>query len=450
VIRRLLDHLGTLSLALILAVVVWVMAVNQENPPVRDAFHEPIPIEVVNKPPGLVLFGDVVESTQVTVQAPESSWNDLSLSKFRALLDLAGMQSGLHDVPIQVTCSDSRVRIVERNPDRIAVRLEPSASEEVPVAIDVPDSPALGYAARPMVTTPPTVTISGPASIVEQVTHVAGELRLGSAKSTVVRYVFVSPRNAQGEAVGWVDWTPTEVEVQVPIEQRLGFRDASVRAVVVGQVAPGYWISNITVEPSAVTLIGSPDALESLEGYVATNTVDVSGAEGKVTERVALDLPSNVSLVPVGDAGSEGVQVTVEVAAIMGGRTIQHWVELQGLAPNLRAQASPEWVDVILSGPLSQLQGLRSEQVQVMLDLFDLAAGVHKVRPTVLVPEGLKVESIVPDTIEVDIGEIPPTPIYTRAPTTPTAIPTPTARPTPTATSAPPLTPTRRALIGVE
>ncbi len=436
-IRRFLDHLGSLALAFVLAVVVWVMAVNQENPTVRNMFPEPIPIEVVNKPEGLVLFGEVVESAQIILQAPQSSWNDLSPSKFQAQIDLAGLGPGLHDVPIQVTCSDSRVHILERRPDRIAVRLEPFASKEVPVAIEILESPPLGYVARPVKATPSTVTVSGPAPIVNQVANVAGELRLRGAKSTVVKSVFVSPRNAQGEAVGWVDWTPRQVEAQVPIEQRLGFKDVSVRAVVVGQVASGYWISNITVEPSAVTLIGGPDALANLAGYVETNPVDVSGAQQRVTERVTLNLPADVSLVPTSDAGGEGVQVTVDIAAIMGGQTVQRWVNVQGLAPGLSAHPSPEQVDVILSGPLPQLQALRSEQVQVVLDLFDLAVGVHKMRPTAIIPEGLKVESIVPDTVEVEIEKIPPTPTLS-----PTATPTSTATPIPTPSLTPTTTPT--------
>lgn len=434
-VRRLLDHLGTLALAFILAIVVWVTAVNQENPSIRDEFPEPIPIEIVNKPEGLVIFGEVAESTRVTLWAPQSSWKDLSPDKFRAQVDLKGLGPGLHDVPVQVTCSDSRVRILEKRPDRVAVRLEPFATKEVPVAIEILDSPPLGYVARPMVTKPSTVTVSGPAPIVEQVINAVGELRLRGSKSAVAKNVFVSPHNAQGEAVGWVNWAPKQVMVQVPIEQQLGFKDVSVRAVVVGQVAPGYWISNIIVEPSAVTLIGSPDALAKLPGYVETNPVDVSGAKEKVTERVALNLPANVSLVPTREVGSRGVQVTVEIAAIMGGQTIRRAVEVQGLAPELRARPSPERVDVILSGPLPQLQALRSEQVRVVLDLFGLTTGVHKVHPTVIVPEGLKVESIVPDTVEVEIREVTPTPAPSPTPTvtpSPTSTPLPTSTPTPT------------------
>lgn len=434
-IRNVLDHLGTFALAFVLGVVVWVMAVREENPSVRDEFPKPIPIEVVNRPEELVLFGEVADSVVVTLRAPQSSWDDLGLSKFRARIDLSGLGTGLYEVPVQVTCSDPRVGIPEWKPDRVTVRLVPFATKEVPVSIEVLDSPPLGYVARPLVTTPSTVTVSGPAPLVEQVTSMRGELRLGGAKSTVERRVLVSPLNAQGEAMGWVDWTPRQVEARVPVEQRLGFKDVSVRAVIFGSVATGHWVSDITVEPSTVTLIGSPDALANLPGYVETNPMDVSGAEEEVTEWMGLDLPPNVSLVPSDKAGEKGIRVTVEVAAIMGGRTVKRSVEVQGLAPELRANPSPKRVDVILSGPLPRLQALRPEKVRVVLDLFDLAVGVHKVQPTVIVPEELKVESIVPDTVEVEIEVPTPIPSPTFTPT-PTATPTPTSTPivTPTAT----------------
>ena len=48
--RELANKLGTLLLAFILAVIVWVVAVNEENPSQRKVFPEPIPIEFRNKP----------------------------------------------------------------------------------------------------------------------------------------------------------------------------------------------------------------------------------------------------------------------------------------------------------------------------------------------------------------------------------------------------------------
>jgi YbbR domain-containing protein len=80
-------------------------------------------------------------------------------------------------------------------------------------------------------------------------------------------------------------------------------------------------------------------------------------------------------------------------------------------------------VDVILSGPLPRLQSLTARDVKVIADLFGLDPGSHKVELTVVVPEGLRVESVLPDTVEVEIrvGQS----------VTPTQTSTPTRTPTP-------------------
>jgi hypothetical protein len=54
----------------------------------------------------------------------------------------------------------------------------------------------------------------------------------------------------------------------------------------------------------------------------------------------------------------------------------------------------------------------------VIVDLFDYSLGVHRVEPDVIVPEGVIVVSIIPETIEVAIAPTPtPTPTVTVTPT---------------------------------
>ena len=114
---------------------------------------------------------------------------------------------------------------------------------------------------------------------------------------------------------------------------------------------------------------------------------------------------------------SSGAQVQIQVAAVESGQTVDRLVTVQGLDQNRVAEAKPERVDVILSGPLPRLQALTLDDVRVILDLYGLGVGVHKVKPTVVVPETLRVESVLPDTIEVEISIAPPTPTATLVPT---------------------------------
>jgi YbbR domain-containing protein len=409
-LHRLLNNVGSIILALVLAIVVWVVAANEENPIVEDVFSEAVPIEIVNQPEGTIIFGEVTDTVQLTLRASQASWNDLSVNKFRAQVDLAGLGTGVHDLEVQVTCSDDSVRIVEKKPEKTTVRLEELKEKEVEVKVNVLDNPPLGYSARPASATPSKVTITGPAPMVDQVVTAVVDFFLRNAKDTVERRVDLSLRDAQDNVVGWVTPEPDEVTVQVPIEQRWGYKEVAVRTNWEGQVAPGYRIDNVSVNPSIVTVTGSPAALREIPGYLETAPVEVSNASADVVARMPLVLPEGVSL-PL--AGSQGVTVTVTVTAIESKLTLQSELIIQGLSPGLKATPSPRFVDVTLSGSLPKLDILKPENVQVTLDLFDLPPGTHKVVPTAIAPEGIKVESILPDTIEVEISSVPtpsPTP----------------------------------------
>ena len=235
------------------------------------------------------------------------------------------------------------------------------------------------------------------------------------ARSDLERVVALVPHDAQGESVGWVELDPPRVMVKVPIEQRIGYKDASVRVILEGQVAPGYRITNVSVDPSIVTVVGSPGALNDIGGYLETARVDVGNAKADVVERVTLDMPENVSLL-----GIQSVVVNVSVMPLEGGLNLQDLpLNWQGLAPDMNLRVSPDAVDVILSGPLPRLDPLTRNEVQVIVDVYGLQPGVHKIAPTVIVPEGIKVESLLPDIVEVEISQKAqpsPSPTATLAP----------------------------------
>jgi YbbR domain-containing protein len=448
VIQKFLHSLSTMLLSIILATMVWFVAVHEENPPIEDDYGETISLEIENLPSGTIIFGDVPDRVNLRLRASQSSWESLSPDKFRAWIDLNGLSPGLHDVPVQIQVSDRSVVVVEKRPSSVNVRLETLAEKELPIKVEVVDSAPLGYIARAPVLDPTTAIVSGPSSIVNQVEQVWAEVYLRASKETVERSIDLAARNVNGEVLKRLTITPAKVHVTVPIEQRFGYRDVSIRVAITGEVAPGYWISNILVEPSTVTVVGGPSALNNLPGYVETYEVDVTDATDDISERVALNLPPGVSVVQpdAQSSGNGGVLVTVDVAAIEGGQTVQRPVTLQGLREGWWAIASPSQVDVILSGPLPKLQSLTLRDVKVIADLFGLDPGTHKVKPTVVVPEGLRVESVLPDTIEVEVGvgrSVTPAPTSAPTPTTvitSTGTVTMTAGATATGTSTAPAT----------
>ncbi|MEX0789116.1 MAG: CdaR family protein, partial [Anaerolineales bacterium] len=182
-------------------------------------------------------------------------------------------------------------------------------------------------------------------------------------------------------------------------------RSVAVIPLLVGQVKSGYRVTNITVSPTLVTVVSSdPQAIEMLPGFVETDPISLTGASSNLEQQTPLSLPEGISIV-----GDSTVLVQVSIAPIESSVTITRRLEIQGLRPGLYAQASPEVVSVILTGPLPTLEQLLPEEVRVVLDLTGLAAGTYPIPPQVIdLPEDVVIETVLPDVIEVTIRTTPP------------------------------------------
>ena len=100
------------------------------------------------------------------------------------------------------------------------------------------------------------------------------------------------------------------------------------------------------------------------------------------------------------------------ITAIEGSLTLTNMkVDISGLDAYLEVSISPAEVDVIPSGPLYLLDQLSASQVRVYIDLTGRGAGTYQLAPSItLNNKDIRVESMLPGTIEVTIIEITPTP----------------------------------------
>jgi YbbR domain-containing protein len=412
-LRMILDNLGSMLLSLLLAVMVWLVAITQGNP-LREGRFPPggLPIEVVGLPPGEVLFDPVSDRVSVMIRAPQNSWDALTSSNFRVFIDLSGLSPGIHDVPVQVRCpecSQRRVSVLGTSPDKISVRLDKYQEKKMDVRIEVLDNPALGYSYQIPIVTPSQVTISGPEVQVDQVTRVVGRIFLQDAKTDVERQVSVFALDNQNRPVAKVDVSPATVNVRVPITERRGFKEVAVKVVTEGTPAPGYYLSNITVTPPTLTVFGTPVLLDKAPGVLETEPVSISDAKATVERRVGLKVPDGISI--LGD--EQSVLVRLEISAVQSAQTLEVKPIERGLGEGLQATLSPNAIQVILFGPVPELEQLKPTDVQVIIDLAGLSVGTSKVTPQVVKPESLQVKSIVPEQIEVVITAAPtpePTP----------------------------------------
>jgi YbbR domain-containing protein len=248
------------------------------------------------------------------------------------------------------------------------------------------------------------VNISGAESLVNKVAQVRAILDLNNATENISRSIALQAVDENDSAINGLTITPDKVDLAVPVTQRGGYRNVVVKVVATGNVAPGYRVTNISVYPATVTVFSSdPRLVDSLPGYVETASIDLTLARDDVDVRVPLVLPTGVSVV-----GDQLVEVQVGVATIEGSLTFEGMrITIIGLENGLQADISPEFVDVIVSGPLPELEKLTPLDIQIIIDLTDETVGKVNRTPRVeFTSSEIRLESLLPSSIEVTITRV--------------------------------------------
>src|SRR5512136_1779774 len=136
-LRSLLGGLGNLLLAIVLALLVWIVAERQANPDAERILPNAIPITLQNVPAGMMTYEPSARAVRVTLSAPESAWGVLTSDRVAASIDLSGQVSGTLELPVQVTVDNRTARVTKIDPPRVSLKMEPLAEAQFPVTIDV-------------------------------------------------------------------------------------------------------------------------------------------------------------------------------------------------------------------------------------------------------------------------------------------------------------------------
>ena len=406
-LRWIAKNLGTLLLAFLLALVVWVTAVLTQDPN-EDAVFGPIALERLGQGADLLLVSEAPAQVRITLRAPKSVWTLLNNEpeRVQAWIDLSGLSAGEYVVPVKLRIDANPIRVILLNPQEVHLTLENLVSQDFTVQIAVSGELPLGYRQSAAQIEPLQVTVSGPESAVKHVTQVRAAVDITGAIETFKRNVVLEALDANDNPVTNVTVTPKSAAVTQPVSLLGGFKNVVVRVVTKGQVANGYRLTNILVSPPTVTLFSdNPQLMNDIPGYVDTLPVDLNNLSDDIEINVSLNLPEGITLVR-----EPSVLVQVSVAAIEGSLTLSLPVEVIGLSPGLEVSISPAVVDVIIAGPLIVLDKLEASQFRVVLDLTGLPPGVYQRSPVVdLFPNLVRIQTTLPETVEVTI-QLAPTP----------------------------------------
>lgn len=384
--------------AILLATVLYTIFVLTQN---TRPFEGSIPIRVAKQPPSLVLLTNLTDVTRVRYFASDDGVT-VNSSSFQASVDLSDLDPkiGTASVAVDLRVVDPRIQVIEYSPRRINVQFDQLISRVVPVRVDEGQVPA-GLDVRPAVTTPSTVTVSGPAVDVRRVDSAIARVQIDPSGIDIDRQVELIPVDAVGEPLRSVEVQPSAVRVQIPVLTNSQTRSLPVTPNITGAPAPGFEIASVSVEPLVVTVEGDADQLAALTG-ADTEPISANGTTRNIDRRVALALPTGV--LPVGDGT---VRVIVTVRPVTATRTFSAGIGLVGARSDRTYALSTNQVLVTLGGSIGDLDRIEGQAFQVHVEVGGLPPGKHDVKIVATLPAGLALVSASPPTIAVTVATAP-------------------------------------------
>lgn len=398
---------GTLLLALVLALTVWIVANQELNPvlPPRN-IGAPIEIELVGLDPGFVISNDPTVQATVLLIAQQNTWPSISPEDVIVRANLDDLSPGDHLVPLDVELSNSQAAVDSVRPQRIRVIIEERVERDIEITALTQGVAASGYTVSEAIVEPATLHVTGPRSAVEAINTLQVTADIEELRSDFVEELTATPRDAEGILVEGITLDPERVVVRVPIAQQPGIRDFAVQVPTLGRPEDGYFFTGLTISPTVITLEGNPTTIENLGSTIESQTIDLSDLRSDLTLQVPLDLPLGVQ---PAEGQPSTITVNINITPQQGNVLLENVpVDVENLTRGLAANVISDEVEVLVTGPQPLLDELTLDDIQVTVDLTALEIGTFFVEPEAEISGSseLSVDSILPSTIEVRIGTV--------------------------------------------
>ncbi len=387
------QNLGWKIFSLVAAILMWSYIISNDPTITRDKTLSVPGSEIttsglaVLQSRDLALLTDpttLVQDIRVRVEVPQANYSRVSNDSVRVELDLSQIrQTGRQEV--ELTGVSNFGEVVQLTPSKIEVVVETLDQRNIPVNTEL-----TGYVRESRYwynvekINPSVISISGPSSIVRQITSARASLDVTGITDDYSWTVAPELLNSAGEVITQpISKSSSSITVSATICPVKQLKVASdVETCVNGTPADGMVVSRVEVQPEVVTVAAASELLTRLE-TITYAPVNVSGRSQSFSVTVYLN-----KLVDIKHLSSEQVTVTVYIEEETITRTFRNVpLSVNGEAEGQKAELSQNSVTLTVTGPKSAVEALNLSDIEASVDVAGQTNGVFSVPVTAVIAE---------------------------------------------------------------
>ena len=278
-------------LAVLVALILWVFVMNEQNPPVEGTFQ----VSLTNRNlSGKLVVMEAPETVRVKVRGLRNAIAGAAGRNFQAYVDLKGLAPGQYNLPVLVQLPPG-YELVEVVPDKVDIILEAVQSRQFPVEPRL-TGPIVGQMTLGKVEiTPKVVTITGPQSILDSIGKVLAPVEIRDRTPAFVLEAKLFIAGVDGTELKSLKVEPGQVKVSGVLEPGTITKTVDVKTVLTGNLPEGVLLRRVFTEPAKVELRGPKAILDRLTA-VSTEPVALTGITKDITREVPLQLQPGITV----------------------------------------------------------------------------------------------------------------------------------------------------------
>lgn len=240
----------------LLAIVLWFVIINEQNPLSEGSYTVPITVENLNSQ---YITSNVPKMVYVRLSGPRNTIINVGPSDIKAYIDLSDVQEGTVDVPIHVEIP-SGTELKKQSMTSTKITVDVYTVKEFKLTPHIVGNLDEKDFISELKIVPEKVVVSGARRLIQEVSQAVIEVPVNQRNSDFALMAPIRLYDSEGSPVEGLEMTPWQSNVKVTIGHDAMSKSVPLNVNITGQTEN----KTVTIQPTSIQIRGSADTLRSI------------------------------------------------------------------------------------------------------------------------------------------------------------------------------------------
>ncbi len=394
--------------ACIASVLLWMYVSNYENT-TRQVTLTGLEVSYIGgedilQDRNLLVTDKDMQDVTLTLMVKRSLVTQLTNDTVHVSVDLRDIRSsGVFEKVYTISydnVDEDDVIVLRKFPEYMTVnvdRLDVNPEVEIRGVFD--GTVADGYMREPIVYSPETISVSGPASLISTISYAKVVIERENLNRTVSGTVSFTLVDSEGQAIESpeIETSVSEIRYTIPIVM---VKDVGLTVNLLDGGGATEADAIVKVDPPFITLSGDAEYLNSIN-QITLGTIDLGSFAQTASESYTILIPNGVNNL----SGVKEATVTVSVKGLATKTVITTNISFDNVSEGYAPKAITQYKEILIRGPREIIDLIDGSNIRIVADLTDIgnAVGRYSV-PTKVYIDGYREAGVIGDSYNVVVS----------------------------------------------